>query len=79
MTAGRDAGDRIIDGTVSTKRADSNQPDELDEEIARVMADPGVQARIARWEDRKRRGEFAHTSHNEARKIVGLPPLPEYD
>lgn len=64
---------------MSTNRADASQPDALDEEIARVMADPDVQAHIARWEDRKRRGDFAHTSHNEARKIVGLPPLPEYD
>ena len=64
---------------MSAKRADANHPDDLDEEIARVMADPGVQARIARWEDRKRRGDFAHTSHNEAKKIVGLPPLPEDD
>ncbi len=69
----------IIDCTVATNRAGANRPEELDQEIARVMADPGVQARIARWEDRKRSGDFAHTSHNEARKIVGLPPLPEYD
>lgn len=64
---------------MSTNRADDNRPDELDEEIARVLADPDVQASIARWKDRERRGDFAHTSHNEARKIVGLPPLPEYD
>lgn len=73
----RQAG-RIIGGIVATNRAE-DVPDPIDDEIRRVLADPDVQARLAQWRDRKRRGDFPHRSHNEARAILGLPPLPEYD
>lgn len=54
--------------------------DPIHEEVRLVMADPRVKARLDAWEERKRRGEFLpRVSHNEARRIVGLPPLPGWD
>lgn len=54
--------------------------DPIHEEVRRVLADPDVRAALDAWEDRVRRGDFpAPVSHNEARRIVGLPPLPDWD
>lgn len=68
---------------MATNRANDAEreiEDPIHEEVRRVMADPRVRARLDAWEDRKRRGEFRpRVSNNEARRIVGLPPLPGWD
>jgi hypothetical protein len=52
---------------------------EVEDEMRRVLAEPRVKARLDAFEGRERRGELHGISHNEARRIVGLPPLPEHE
>jgi hypothetical protein len=55
-------------------------PDPIDEEIRELLKDPVLRQDLERWEkltDDERRASLR--SHNEARRLVGLPPLPEYD
>ena len=56
-------------------------PDPIDEDIALVLADPHWRARLDESAARAARGETTAQpgSHNEARRIVGLPPLPADD
>ncbi len=67
----------------ATNRADDagdEVEDPIHEEVRRVMADPRVKARLDEAEESDRRGErLARLSHNEARRIVGLGPLPGWD
>ncbi|MFZ0217660.1 MAG: hypothetical protein WAM30_17160 [Candidatus Dormiibacterota bacterium] len=54
--------------------------DPIHEEVRRVMADPRVRARLDEAEERDCNGErLPRVSHNEARRMVGLPPLPGWD
>jgi hypothetical protein len=53
--------------------------DPVEEEVRRVLADPTVQSRLDAFEERVDRGELRGIPHNEARRVVGLPPLPEHD
>ncbi|MFZ0218153.1 MAG: hypothetical protein WAM30_19635 [Candidatus Dormiibacterota bacterium] len=68
---------------MATNRADGSRDeveDPIHDEVRRVMADPNVRAYLAEWKERKRRGEFLPpVSSNEARRVVGLPPLPDHD
>lgn len=52
---------------------------EVEDEMRRVLADPRVRAGLDALEERERRGELRGNSHNEARRILGLPPLPEHE
>jgi hypothetical protein len=56
-------------------------PDPIDRDIELLLADPGWRARLDESEARHARGETAAQprSHNEARRIVGLPPLSDDD
>jgi hypothetical protein len=55
-------------------------PDPIEEEAESAFADPVTRQRIERFNARLRRGELPRgRSHNEARRIVGLPPLPEFE
>lgn len=50
------------------------------EEAERVFSDPETRARIERFTARLAQGKKVRgRSHNEARRIVGRPPLPEYE
>jgi hypothetical protein len=54
--------------------------DPVDEELAELLRDPEVRTRLEEFE--RRRGERKvgkGVSHNEARRVVGLPPLPADD
>jgi hypothetical protein len=54
--------------------------DPIEQEAKRVFSDPETRIRIKRFNARLARGENVKgRSHNEARRIVGLPPLHEYD
>jgi hypothetical protein len=53
--------------------------DPIEEEVAHVLADPEVRARIDAFEEREKQGKLRRRSHNEARRIVGQPPLPQHD
>lgn len=52
--------------------------DPTDELLDAAFEDPETQRRLAKLHDRVERAE-AGRSHNEARRLVGLPPLPEFD
>ena len=54
-------------------------PDPIDQDIERLLADPEIRASLEESEARATRGETIRHSDNEARKIVGLPPLPDGD
>ena len=56
-------------------------PDRIDRHIELLLADPEGRARFDESAARHARGETAAQprSHNEARRIVGLPPLPDDD
>jgi hypothetical protein len=56
-------------------------PDPIDRDIELLLADPEWRARLDESEARHARGETAAQprSHNEARRIVGLTPLPDDD
>lgn len=53
--------------------------DPVEEELRRVLANPDVQLRLDAFERRLVTGELRGRPHNDARRAVGLPPLPEYD
>jgi hypothetical protein len=54
--------------------------DPIDEELQALLRHPEVRERLDDYERRRREGRLGPgVSHNEARRIVGLPPLPEYD
>jgi hypothetical protein len=59
----------------------SNEPrDPIDEELAALLRHPEVRKRLDEFEQLRREGRLGPgVSHNEARRIVGLPPLPEFD
>ena len=54
--------------------------DPVDEELAELLRNPTVRHRLDEFEQREREGQLGEgRSHNEARRIVGLPPLPDDD
>lgn len=54
--------------------------DPVDQELADLLQNPAVRGRLDEFERRRRDGERGKPgSHNEARRIVGLPPLPDSD
>lgn len=54
--------------------------DPVDEELAALLRDPKVRRRLVDFERRRQEGRpGAGVSHNEARRVVGLPPLPPDD
>ena len=54
--------------------------DPIEEELGLVLQDPDVRESLDDFERRLREGHLEEgRSHNEARKIVGLPPLPPDD
>jgi len=54
--------------------------DRIDDEAAALLEDSELRADLEDFVRRAERGELEPgVSHNEARRIVGLPPLPEYD
>ena len=54
--------------------------DPVDDDLAQVLRDPDVRESLEEFERRRREGELEEgISHNEARRIVGLPPLPPDD
>jgi hypothetical protein len=57
---------------------DPLQPDPIDEEVAALLADPEVRARLEDFEERFRRGELKTIPHAEIRRRLGLDP-PEAD
>lgn len=67
--------------TRTVARAFYQQPDDLsrptDEELREVLARPDVQAGLRRYLQAERDGTLVLHSNNEARAIVGLPPLPD--
>lgn len=62
-------------------RAFHEQPYDLsrptDEELSEVLARPDVQELLRRYVQAERDGTLGLHSNNEARAIVGLPPLPD--
>jgi hypothetical protein len=50
-------------------------PDPVDEELARLLADPEIRRSLEDSTARFARGETRLIDHAEARRIVGLPPL----
>ena len=48
-----------------------------DEELREVLSRPDVQEQLARYAEQKHNGTLKLHSDNEARAILGLPPLPE--
>ena len=54
--------------------------DPVDEEMAEVLRDPDVRESLEEFERRRREARLEEgRSHNEARRIVGLAPLPPDD
>ena len=54
--------------------------DPVDEELAELLRAPAVRTRLKEFERRRGRHQLGKAvSHNEARRIVGLPPLPDHD
>ena len=54
--------------------------DPVDEELAELLRDPQVRGRLEEFERRRREQQLGKgVSHNEARRVVGLPPLPDDD
>ena len=54
--------------------------DPVDEELAELLRNPEVRKRLDEFERRRRDGQLGEgISHNEARRAVGLPPLPDDD
>jgi hypothetical protein len=54
-------------------------PDPIDRDIELLLADPEIRASLEESEARAARGETTRHSHNDARRIAGLPPLPDGD
>jgi hypothetical protein len=66
------------DGSVSTAQPEPVDP--VDEELDQLLRHPKVRERLDDFERRRREGKLGEgRSHNEARRIVGLPPLPDDD
>lgn len=54
--------------------------DPVDEELAQLLRDPAVRMRLEEFERRRGENQLGKAvSHNEARRVVGLPPLPDDD
>ena len=54
--------------------------DPVDEELAELLRDPEVRRRLEEFERRRDEQRLGKgVSHNEARRVVGLPPLPDHD
>lgn len=54
--------------------------DPVDEELAELLRDPEVRLRLEEFERRRGADQLGKgRSHNEARRIAGLPPLPDDD
>ena len=54
--------------------------DPVDEELAELLRDPAVRTRLEEFERRRGHHQLGKAvSHNEARRVVGLPPLPDDD
>jgi hypothetical protein len=53
---------------------DPLQPDPIDEEVARILADPEIRARLEDFEERFRRGELKTIPQAEVRRRLGLDP-----
>jgi len=54
--------------------------DPVDEELAELLRDPEVRRRLEEFERRREEQRLGKgVSHNEARRVVGLPPLPDDD
>lgn len=54
--------------------------DPVDEELAELLRNPEVRKRLDDFEKLRLEGKLGPgRSHNEARRIVGLPPLPDDD
>lgn len=54
--------------------------DPVDEELAELLRDPEVRRRLEEFERRRDERQLEKgASHNEARRVVGLPPLPDDD
>lgn len=69
---------RAYHGRMAATRPEPVDP--VDEELAQLLRDPEVRARLEEFV--RRRGEQRlgkGVSHNEARRVVGLPPLPDDD
>jgi hypothetical protein len=54
-------------------------PDPIDRDIELLLADPEIRASLEESEARAARGETIRRSHNDARRIAGLLPLPDGD
>lgn len=67
-------GDRAYDAHMAT---DPLQPDPIDEEVARILADPKLRARLEDFEERFQRGELKTIPHAEVRRRLGLDPPEE--
>jgi hypothetical protein len=50
------------------------QPDPIDEEVERLLADPEIRARLEDFEERFKRGELKTIPHAEVRRRLGLDP-----
>jgi hypothetical protein len=50
------------------------QPDPLDEEVERLLADPQIRGRLEDFEARLNRGELTTIPHAEVRRRLGLDP-----
>ncbi len=50
------------------------QPDAIDEEVARLLADTELRARLEDFEERFRRGELTTIPHVEVRRRLRLDP-----
>lgn len=53
---------------------DPLQPDPIDEEVARILSDPDLRARLEHFEERFRGGELKTIPHAEVRRRLGLDP-----
>lgn len=52
--------------------------DPVDEELAELLRDPEVRRRLEEFERRREEQRLGKgVSHNEARRVVGLPALPD--
>lgn len=59
---------------------DPEPVDPVDEELAQLLRDPAVRMRLEEFERRPSENQFGKAvSHSEARRVVGLPPLPDDD
>ena len=52
------------------------EPDLIDKEVARLLADPELRTRLEDFEERLRRGELRTVPHADVRRRLGLDPPP---